>query len=280
MVEVGAGLDARVTLLDGFGINLSATVAGVDLGELPHCVQRLVAHLCLSGRPARSAIAGQLWPDVSENHAHGSLRSALWRLQKVAPGLVEASAGRLALADGVRVDVRELSEWIRRVGDPQADVRDVDVPAEGLLGELLPGWYEDWVLLERERLRQLRAQALEHLAARLVKVGRYREALETAFAAVRADPLRESAHRTVVQVHLSQGNVADALRAYEQFRLLLADELSVQPSELMVRLVRGILGSPAPHPQVVRAHVGERGRPAPPVMAINIPMARGNEKAG
>jgi DNA-binding SARP family transcriptional activator len=85
-------------------------------------------------------------------------------------------------------------------------------------GELLPGWYEDWVLVERERLRQLRMHALEALAEKLTEAGRYGVAMQAAYAAVRADPVRESAHRAVVRVHLAEGNVLEALRAYELTR--------------------------------------------------------------
>jgi DNA-binding SARP family transcriptional activator len=240
MVDMRVDTRARVTLLDGFEVHLDRAETCAVEGEFSHGVQRLIARLCLSGRPTRSAIAGQLWPDVSEHHAHGSLRSALWRLQKVAPGLVQATASCLSLGEGVRVDVQELSDWAGRVRDPQCCLEDVEPPDGGLLGELLPGWYDDWVLLERERLRQLRMHALEHVAVRLAAAGRYGDALQSAHAAVRAEPLRESAHRSVVRVHLTEGNVAEALRAYEQFRGLLADELGVQPSEQMTRLVHGI----------------------------------------
>jgi DNA-binding SARP family transcriptional activator len=66
---------------------------------------------------------------------------------------------------------------------------------------LFPGWYDDWVLLERERLRRLRLHALEVLADKLVREGRYGEAVQATYAAVRTEPLRESAHRAVVRVH-------------------------------------------------------------------------------
>jgi DNA-binding SARP family transcriptional activator len=135
------------------------------------------------------------------------------------------------------VDVRELTEWARRVRNPESCIEDIAVPDDGLLGDLLPGWYDDWVLLERERLRQVRTHALEQVGVRFAAAGRHVEALEAAYAAVRGEPLRESAHRTVVRVHLAEGNVADALRAYERFRVMLADELGVQPSEHMTRLV-------------------------------------------
>jgi DNA-binding SARP family transcriptional activator len=230
----------RVFLLDGFALDRGGSAARTDADELPHAVQRLVARLCLSARPARTAIAGELWPDVPEHRAQGSLRSALWRLHRTVPGLVDVSGGTLLLAPAVRVDVHELTAWARRATDPELSVDAVGAQAPGLQGELLPGWYDDWVLLERERLRQLRMHALEAVAARLAAVGRHGEALQMAYAAVRAEPLRESAHRTVVRVHLREGNVAEAVRAFDRFRALLNDELGVAPTEQMTRLVRSI----------------------------------------
>jgi DNA-binding SARP family transcriptional activator len=97
-------------------------------------------------------------------------------------------------------------------------------------------------------------QALEAVAARLAFLGRHCEALEAAYAAVRADPLRESAHRTVVRVHLAQGNLAEALRAYEFFRAMVEDELGVPPTEQMTRLVQDIT-------RLRRSLCGERRAP-------------------
>jgi DNA-binding SARP family transcriptional activator len=233
----------RVTLLDGFALRLGDPRS--PLCDLPRAVQRLVARLSLSRCPDRNVIAGQLWPDVPEDHAHGSLRSALWRLKRVAPGMVEVSAGSLVLAEGVGVDVRELETWASRVLDPRVRGDDVAVPGEALLGELLPGWYEDWVLLERERLRQLRMHALEALADKLVVAGRFGEALEAAHAAVQEEPLRESAHRAVVRVHLAEGNLAEADRAYESFREVLADTLGVAPTPSLTALLASVRGRPA-----------------------------------
>jgi DNA-binding SARP family transcriptional activator len=229
--------EARVGLLDGFALERGTGGVHTVVADLPRCAQRLIAHLSLCGRPARAAVAGQLWPDVPEDHAHGSLRSALWRLQKSVPGLVEVSGGALGLASGVRVDVREFRDWAERVLDPDAVVDGEVTPEFVRRGELLPGWYDDWVLLERERLRQLRLHALEVLADKLACTGRYGEAVQAAYTAVRTEPLRESAQRTVVRVHLAEGNIVEAVRAYSAFRELLAHELGVAPTPQMEELV-------------------------------------------
>jgi DNA-binding SARP family transcriptional activator len=229
---------AHVALLDGFALRLGDPPGGSAIEELPRGAQRLIAHLCLCGRPARGAIAGQLWPDVAEDHAQGSLRSALWRVQKAVPGLVDVSGGALGLARGVHVDVRDFTDWAQWVLDPRTVIDGAGTPDVALRGELLPGWYDDWVLLERERLRQLRMHALEVLADKLARLGRYGEAVQAAYCAVRTEPLRESAHRAVVRVHLAEGNVAEAVRAYGAFQALLDEELGVPPTDQMVALVR------------------------------------------
>jgi len=228
---------ARVVLLGGFAVELQGAESGSTLADLPHGVGRVVAYLALADRPTRAAVAGHLWSEVPEERALGSLRSALWRLHKVAPGLVETSGGALFLARGVRVDVREFTQWARCVLDPGTDVGSLASADLVPPGELLPGWYDQWVLLERERLCQLRMHALEAWAGKLAAAGRYGEAVQAACAAVGVEPLRESAHRALVRVHLAEGNVAEAVRSYESFRALLAAELGVEPTAQMDALV-------------------------------------------
>lgn len=228
---------ARIGLLDGFSLTTATSGAPERRHDVPHRVQQLVAFVCLAGRPGRSAVAGQLWADAPEEQAHASLRSALWRLHRVAPGLLDTSGGALAVARDVRVDVRDLSAWSARVRDPQLDLDDVGLPAAELQGDLLPGWHDDWVLLERERLRQLRLYALETLAVRLAAAGRPLDAVEAAHFAVRGEPLRESAYRVLVRIHLDEGDVAAAVRVYRRFRTVLRDELGVDPTDRFTRLV-------------------------------------------
>jgi DNA-binding SARP family transcriptional activator len=106
-------------------------------------------------------------------------------------------------------------------------------------GELLPGWYDDWVLFERERLRQLRLRTLEVLASHYTESRQFGPALDAALESVRIEPLRESAHRAVVAVHLAEGNVVEALRHYHGFRDLLFDELGIDPSPEFTAMLPG-----------------------------------------
>src|SRR3954462_6532568 len=126
---------ARVDLLGGFALHLTGSRSCAAVDDLPRGVQRLVAHLGLSHRPARAAVAGLLWPDVPESQAHGSLRSALWRLQKVAPGVVDVSSGALALAPAVGVDVRKFDVWAHTSIDPRADIDPSMLAEVGRSGE-------------------------------------------------------------------------------------------------------------------------------------------------
>jgi DNA-binding SARP family transcriptional activator len=244
-----------VTLLDGFALDLGSEGTTSSIDVLPPDVQRLVAQLSLCRGPAQPAVAGRLWPDVPVTEAEGVLRWALCWLQEAVPGLLDFSGGGMALTAGVLVDVRELTGWARRVLAEGADGGDLDVPAALLSGELLAGWYDDWVVLERDRLRQLRMRTLEVVAVRLAAAGRHGEALRAAHAAVREEPLRESAHRVVVAVHLAEGNVAEAVRTREEFRALLLDEMGVAPTEQMARLFCGI-------PQPRRAASGGPATPS------------------
>jgi DNA-binding SARP family transcriptional activator len=233
--EGGPDRSPRLVLLNGFQLWLCGRTR-----DLPPSTQRLLAYLALHGRPSRADVAGQLWPERRERQALANLRSLLHRLGCVPEDLIERPPGALALHPAVRVDVREVVGWARAAMNDAAAVLATPIPDGVLAGELLPGWYDDWVLLERERLRQLRLHALEVFAIALAGAGRYGEALDAAYCAVRGDPLRESAQRIVVGVHLAEGNVAHAIERYRAFRDLLRRELGLPPSDQMEDLVRGL----------------------------------------
>ncbi|MFB0629859.1 BTAD domain-containing putative transcriptional regulator [Streptomyces sp. AB3(2024)] len=192
--------------------------------------QRLLAFLALHRSISRGVLAGTLWPDSGEGHAQGSLRTTLWRLRRGGRHVVDVRGEMLSLREEVTVDVHAFRRTALRVVDADGDPGED--PGLGLLfaGDLLPGWDEEWALLERERLRQLRLHALEALSARLIRSGRHALALDAALTCVGIEPLRESAHRAVVAVHLAEHNAVEAVRQYGAFRRLVRAELGVEPS--------------------------------------------------
>jgi DNA-binding SARP family transcriptional activator len=224
----------EVRLLDGFELR----VAGEPVA-LPRSSQRLLAILALRTRPMlRHCLAGALWPEVPEDRALGNLRSALWRLQRPLGGVARATDGSVRLAAPVRVDLREASDLARRVIAGSGDPDDIARAPSVLRGELLPDWYDDWVVLEREHFRQLSVHALEALAEDLTAAGQLGAALEAALAAVADEPLRESAHRAVIRVHMAEGNAIEAVKQFSTCRRLLRERLDVGPSPLL----RGLVG--------------------------------------
>jgi DNA-binding SARP family transcriptional activator len=202
-------------------------------------VQRLSAILALQGPRDRSWIAGQLWSECNEQNAHGNLRSTLWRMKQQHPGLVETADATVTLGSTVTVDVDEILRHAKAALEGSVVLPDALAVISG--GELLPGWYEDWVLMHRESLLQIQLHALERLAMLLARDGRYLEALQAGLAAVRMDPLRESAHRMVARVHLAEGNVGEAIRQFERCQKLLADEFSIPPTRQFLDLMGPLL---------------------------------------
>lgn len=204
--------------------------------------RRLVALLALRGRQPRAQLAGALWPDVDERRANASLRAALSTLHRQLPGFVEKDHGEVQLADQVWIDVVEFRAKAHGVlsGGMSELPATLDHPTV-IGGELLPGWYDDWVLAECERIRQLRLHVLEALASRFVTHGACAQAMQAALRAVEIDPLRESAHRAVIQVHLAEGNIAEAVREYELFRSILRSELNVEPTHQMTELMQHLI---------------------------------------
>ncbi|TRO58594.1 SARP family transcriptional regulator [Streptomyces sp. IB201691-2A2] len=230
-----------LSLLGRFCLRYGAEVVDVGVGG-----QRLLAYLGLRQPTTRAVLAGVLWPDATERRALGSLRTALWKLHRDRQPVVVCRQDVLSLADTVSVDVGALRDSARRILRAPAPGTDgAALPPAMLLGtflggDLLPGWDEDWVLPERESLRQVRLHALETLAADLTACGQHGLALEAALECVRMEPLRESAHRSVVAVHLAEHNLAEAVRQYGAFRGLLRSELGVEPSAAFLGMVRYI----------------------------------------
>jgi DNA-binding SARP family transcriptional activator len=242
-IAIGNERDLELHLFGGFDLR-----AGGRSVELSAGTQRLIAFLALHGRPARRPyVGGRLWPDATEGRAAACLRSALCRLRLAEVTPVVAAAGHLSLTPGLVVDVDRLRADALAAVDgrlPDWLVRETARWLCAPAGDVLAGWYDDWVPPEREKLRQLRLHALECLGDRLLAQLRPHDALQAGLSCVAVDPIRESGHRLVMRAHLGAGNIADAVRAYQSFARLLDEELGVLPSPAMQALRRECFDGP------------------------------------
>lgn len=198
--------------------------------------QKLITCLALLGPRPRGHLAGLLWPESTEQQAAGSLRVALFKIRHQLPGLLTGDSDPLRLSSDVEIDtvrLRASVESIRSEAGPlRPDLTDLLYSAE-----LLPGWYDDWVLFEQERLRQLRICALEALARRHLGEGRPDAAMTAAMHAAAIEPLRESANALMIRSQVRAGNLVAARRTLEDFRRRLATEMGLQPSPRLERLL-------------------------------------------
>jgi DNA-binding SARP family transcriptional activator len=235
--SVGIAVLPRITVQGGFSLRTGEGDAIAVVGE----ARRLLALLALDGLMLpRALVAGILWPEVTEHHAHSSLRSTLARMPWAGRELLEVSHVDVGLASGVAVDVQESRALARRLLDGAVSDEDDHLGSEAvrmLSADLLPGWYDSWMIFEAEEWRQLRMHALEILAGRLAAAGNFGAATTAALAAIHADPLRESGHATLIQVHLTEGNRSEALRQFDIYRVLLKTELGLAPSSRLSNLV-------------------------------------------
>lgn len=227
----------------GVGLTTLSLVGSFDLRHdrrpvsVPTGAQRLVAFLALNGGVlTRVYVAGTLWMDYSQQAANANLRTTLWRLRQLPCSLVDTTATHLSLSPRVVVDIHDKAAIAQRLSVDCTHCDDDELRAIAVAGELLPDWYEDWVVIDRERFRQARLHALESACYSLIRAGRYDKAIEVGLAAVVDEPLRESAHRAVMRAHLAEGNRVEALRQYDLCRRFLSDHLGFTPSPETERL--------------------------------------------
>jgi DNA-binding SARP family transcriptional activator len=203
-----------------------------ELIVLPLSAQRLIALVALERRPmGRSRTAGLLWPDKTEARASANLRSTLWRMNNCISGVIESDNGAVSLTDGVALDIDFLQPC--ELNKPRA-LSIID--SARFAAELLSDWYDEWVIIERERIRQRTLRTLENASAELRRLGLFPAAIEAGSAAIKLAPLRESAHRAVIEAHLVEGNYSEAVRQYEAFTSIIFDALGVLPSPALGQL--------------------------------------------
>ncbi|HEU5099276.1 MAG TPA: BTAD domain-containing putative transcriptional regulator [Roseiflexaceae bacterium] len=230
----------HIQLLGGFDLRFdNAPITTLDQQRL----QALLAHLLLHrNTPSpRQHLAFLLWPDSTEAQARANLRHLLHHLRQALP-----DADRFLYTDAQVLQWRQdaaftldviafehalaQADQAERRGD-QAALRIALIDAiDCYRGDLLPGWYDDWVLLERERLRQTYLATLERLVVLLEQAGEHAVAIGYAQQLLRHDPLHETSYQHLMRLYALSGDRASAVRVYQTCAAVLERELGVEPS--------------------------------------------------
>jgi predicted ATPase/DNA-binding SARP family transcriptional activator/Tfp pilus assembly protein PilF len=264
----------RIRLLGEFQIEYDdgAPLAGLSSARL----QSLLAYLLLHrGAPqARAHVAFQIWPDTSEAQAQANLRYFLHQLRRALP-----DADRYIQADKVTLqwradapctlDVAGFERALAVAGSAEsAGPQALEQVLAHYTGDLLPSCYDDWIVPERERLRNLLQEALEQLSLLWEQRGSYTAAISCSQRLLRHDPLREATYRQLMRLHALNGDPVDVSRVYQTCVAVLQRELAVEPSAATraeyERLVREA-ANPAPAAPARRQVAAERAPASLPV---------------
>jgi DNA-binding SARP family transcriptional activator/predicted ATPase len=231
--------DLHIFLFGGFRLiyhgNLITTIGQAKL-------QALLAYLLLHRNfpQPRQLISFLFWPDSTESQARTNLRQLIHHLQKALPAAdhyLQMEKETLLWRSGAdfNFDVAEfeeniiLAEQARREGKFAEARRKLESAVQLYRGDLLPACYDDWILPERERLRQTYSTTLEKLIDNLEGQHNYRAATLYAEALLRHDPLREATYQQLMWLHALNGDRASALRMYHNCVTVLSRELGVTP---------------------------------------------------
>jgi DNA-binding SARP family transcriptional activator len=236
----------HLRLLGGF----VARLASGEACRLPTKKTRaLVAYLALpAGRfHSRDKLTALLWGDTAESQARHSFRQALLTLRRAlgdghSPALLIQEDTVALNPEAVTVDAQAF-EVALAAGSPD----DLERAAALYAGHLLEGFgldeapFEEWRVLEGERLRELALEGLTRLLREHVRADRVEPAVHTAQQLLGMDPLQEAVHRALMRLFIRQGRRAAALRQYQACVDALARELATEPDEETRGLYREIL---------------------------------------
>jgi len=242
-----------VKLLGDFGLVYGdEPVTSIDTPRL----QSLLAYLLLyrDAPQSRHRLAFLFWSDSPEAQALTNLRNLLYHLRHDLPDadrFVHVDRSTLQWRSGAPfdLDVARFERALSRAGEAPGGASTEPATARHALeqavavydGDLLPSCYEDWIVSERERLRQAFERALERLMQLLEDQQEYGGAIRYAQQLLRHDPLHEGSYRRLMRLHALTGDRAGALRTYHKCATILERELDVEPSPITREMYERLL---------------------------------------
>ncbi len=221
-------------------------------------LQSLLAYLVLHriAPQDRSHLAFLLWPDSTEAQAHTNLRKLLYQLRQAFPDadhFLQANKHSLQWQTTTHaswtLDVQDFeqalaqAEQAEQTQDTKAMRQALDQVMHVYRGDLLPNCYDEWILPERDRLRQMYLQAAERLIALLEQERDYDAAITAAQQLLRHEPLHEATYRQLMRLYALRGDRAAALRVYHTCARILERELGAEPGKATQAAYESLLQS-------------------------------------
>jgi len=207
--------------------------------------QSLLAYLALSAGMAhrREKIAGVLWPDTTDENARKNLRHELWRIRKALSSETGSNKAYILADDFSLTFNREIDYWLdaEQLGKTDSDLQSLITNLSLYHGELLPGFYEDWINLERERIQTAFDVRMERLLDQLVEAERWIAVQEWGERWLTLCGVREPAYRALMLASGVRGDVARVASLYQRCTKELDENLGVKPSSETRALYEGLL---------------------------------------
>lgn len=207
--------------------------------------QSLLAYLALTaGTPhRREKLAGIFWPDTTDENARKNLRQELWRIRKA------LSVGQPAERDYLLADEftlafnREAKYWLDvfQMERPDLDLQSLIGNLSLYQGELLPGFYDEWITLERERIQAIFEARMEQLLEGLITAERWLAVQEWGERWLTLSNVREPAYRALMLASGVRGDIAKVASLYQRCTEELLEYIGVEPSAETRALYDGLL---------------------------------------
>jgi DNA-binding SARP family transcriptional activator/Cdc6-like AAA superfamily ATPase len=231
----------EVRLLGKFDVRFDSALVNIPSRSEQSLFAFLILHAGAAFR--REHLAGLFWLDSEEIQAKGYLRQALWRLRKTFSS-ASPNAPNFFQADKISITFdSQQAYWldVALLKKEHRETIDDLIPATQVYtGELLPGFYDEWVLRERERLYALFELKMQRLLELLSSASRWEELIHQAERWIALGDTPEPAYRALILAHAAQGNMTMALAAYKRCLQALERELGVLPSPETIQLAEQV----------------------------------------
>lgn len=201
--------------------------------------QSLFAYLVLTAGTThrREKLAGLVWPDTTDENARKNLRHELWRLrQAIEPRIARKKQNPYLIVDEISIGFDAQADYwldVAIVRNPLSAKESADNLIETLSlyrGELLPGLYDDWVVLERERVHAVYEQKMARLLELFIEEKRWQDILDWGERWIALGQNPEPAYRALMVAHNATGDQAKVATTFQRCVNALRNDLGVEPS--------------------------------------------------